>query len=484
MSPLNKTGLKPHQFFTVAVGASIGVGWIPLYGAWLTNAGSLGVAVAFLLGALLMVFVAKGYIAVASRLSESGGETMYAYTILGKKIGFFTGWFLAFTYLAVCVFEALSIALFSAELLPNLSGSVLYSILGHDVRVGTLAISIISTAFMMFLHVRGIQTAAIFQDILTFLLLAFSLIFIILGLSTGVVGNLNPMFVYQESGWRLGGMVSVFAAAPLLISGFNFSVQIIGDRADGVGVASVAKSLFIAILAVGIFYVGLFVAAAMSLPREVLISADLPVAAAFVEVFGSERFGDIIFLVAILGLFTTWNAVLLGLNKILAVLSINGDIPKIFSSKSNQHDTYQASIQIVSLLTIVGVLGGQGMLTLIIGSASVTMTAAYCVVMVCAITLCRWSGEKCSISLCVSFCIAFALFLIAVTEPFFVNPTIHLPITWSGILVWCGLGVILWLSSRFSEHATLNAGSVSDHLVGKKTLYIGKSEIVSKGNKV
>jgi amino acid transporter len=67
--------LGQRDVLALAFGAMIGFGWVVLAGTWLQEAGSLGAIVAFLIGAVLVVFVGLTYSELVSAMPKAGGET-------------------------------------------------------------------------------------------------------------------------------------------------------------------------------------------------------------------------------------------------------------------------------------------------------------------------------------------------------------------------------------------------------------------------
>ncbi|NJN41636.1 MAG: amino acid permease [Flammeovirgaceae bacterium] len=139
-SNVNRAALKKEigkiGFFCLAFGAMIGVGWVTAMGPWLETAGPIGASVAFAIGGTLMIFIGFCYAEVTAMLPVSGGEVAYAYKAFGVKESFLVGWFLAFGYISVSAFEAISIGKITSYLFPNIDQWPLYSING-DVIYGS-----------------------------------------------------------------------------------------------------------------------------------------------------------------------------------------------------------------------------------------------------------------------------------------------------------------------------------------------------------
>ena len=123
-SPSLKKEIKIRQFFSLAFGAIIGVGWIMVLGDWLEIAGPLGAMTGFFGGMIVMMVVGICYAELASLLPVTGGEVAYAYEIFGIKPSYAIGWLLCLAYIAVTSFEAISIGWILGILFPGTRGRV------------------------------------------------------------------------------------------------------------------------------------------------------------------------------------------------------------------------------------------------------------------------------------------------------------------------------------------------------------------------
>ena len=93
-----------------------------MLGAWLSDAGSLGAMIAFLVGGLIMLPVALCYAEVAGMYPVSGGEVAYIYEMYGERLAFVAGWLLAFIYVATTSFEAISVGWVLSAMFPGIEG--------------------------------------------------------------------------------------------------------------------------------------------------------------------------------------------------------------------------------------------------------------------------------------------------------------------------------------------------------------------------
>src|SRR5690625_3676080 len=107
--PRLKTILGNKDVLALAFGAMIGWGWVVTAGLWITEAGSLGAIIAFLIGGLLVVLVGLTYAELTSALPLAGGELVFSYKAMGRVASFVTTWAVILGYVSVVSFVAVEI---------------------------------------------------------------------------------------------------------------------------------------------------------------------------------------------------------------------------------------------------------------------------------------------------------------------------------------------------------------------------------------
>src|SRR5690625_1140200 len=105
---LNKI-LGNKDVLALAFGAMIGWGWFVTAGLWITEAGSLGAIIAFLIGGLLVVLVGLTYAELTAALPLAGGELVFSYKAMGRVASFVTTWAVILGYVSVVSFVAVEI---------------------------------------------------------------------------------------------------------------------------------------------------------------------------------------------------------------------------------------------------------------------------------------------------------------------------------------------------------------------------------------
>lgn len=329
--------LNANDLFTLAFGSIIGVGWVAVVGAWIAQAGPLGAVIAFLGGMAVMLLVGLCYSELIVLFPVSGGEVTYAYEIGGIRFAFLVGWFLTANYVALCSFEMIAIPWIWRALAPQLSGPVVYRVLGHDVHAVSLMIGLTVMCLITFANYWGVKETGRLQSAATWIKVAVSIIFISAAFMSGNTANLFPLIATESVDGSLGWtmpILAIFAVAPFWYSGFDVVPQALGERTVQTSPRRVAKLLLVAIAAAGAFYTLIILATAMMLPREVLRDLELPAVQAFELALGDPLMGKLVLLAALLGLITVWNSSFFAATRILYSLGSIGALPRFLDRKS------------------------------------------------------------------------------------------------------------------------------------------------------
>src|SRR5260370_6751071 len=91
--------LGVKEFFTLAFGSIIGVGWVVVLHDWLGRGGPVGAVLAFVLGGLLLVPVAVVYGRLTAHLPRADSEIAYTAGVFPPAVSFAAGWMMTYGYL-------------------------------------------------------------------------------------------------------------------------------------------------------------------------------------------------------------------------------------------------------------------------------------------------------------------------------------------------------------------------------------------------
>ena len=199
--PTLRRVMRAREYFTLAFGSIVGVGWMVLLDDWLARGGPAGAVLGFLLGGLALIPVACVYGRLAERLPGAASEVAYTAAVFPRGVSFATGWAMAFANAMVCPFEAVALGRIASYLWPQMNSLELYRVAGYPVYLPHLLLGLAATAVLTWVNLRGIGPSTLLQNVTTFGLLAVFAVFALLGLSRGQPDNLPPYFA-DEAGVR------------------------------------------------------------------------------------------------------------------------------------------------------------------------------------------------------------------------------------------------------------------------------------------
>ena len=280
-------------FFALAFGTMIGVGWITALGSWFVQAGPVGAMLAFVAGGALMLVIGLCYAEVTPMLPVAGGEVAYAYKAHGTPQAFVIGWALAFGYLSVSAFEAVSVGLVLSFLFPRDRHHA-------AVRGGGLDRVCLPPGPGPGIHGRDHRDQ--------------------LPRSCGrvqgsgrahraVSGLCGAVHQRGDHGWRRGepgaplrrlilgsgGLwresLAVFVTVPFWFVGFDTIPQAAEERRRGSPLGRLGLYVVLAIVGSTAFYIAVILGAGMAGPWRDIVDADLPTAEAFAAAFRIGRDG-------------------------------------------------------------------------------------------------------------------------------------------------------------------------------------------------
>ncbi|MBQ9003989.1 MAG: APC family permease, partial [Eggerthellaceae bacterium] len=145
-----KTGLKPYLTpvgaWALALGTAIGWGSLVVTSnSYLLQAGPWGSIIGLLIGAVIMLVIARNYHYMINCFPDAGGAYTYSKEVFGHDHGFLTAWFLGLTYIAMFWANATSLPLFAQYFLGDMfKVGFLYTVFGYDVYAGEVLLTIVA----------------------------------------------------------------------------------------------------------------------------------------------------------------------------------------------------------------------------------------------------------------------------------------------------------------------------------------------------
>jgi len=356
----------------------IGVGWITALGGWFEQAGPVGAIVAFAAGGTLMLIIGLCYAEVTPMLPVTGGEVAYAYKAYGTSKAFIIGWFLAFGYLSVSAFEAISVGLVLSFLLPQIDIFPLYEIAGSTVYATHLLLAFVFTGLITGINYFGVGIASRVQIVLTVLFLLCAVLFVVSGIASGEVGNLAPYFGDSALGsGGLAGMLAVFVTVPFWYVGFDTIPQAAEERRENSPLHRLGLYVVLAIICSTLFYIAIILGAGMAGPWRDIVGEELPTAAAFSAAFESQWLVRLVLIAGLIGLLTSWNGFFLAGSRVLFSLGRGRIIHESFGQAHAKYGTPTTAVLFSGLVTFLSALLGRGAIIAFVDVGSFCIALAF-----------------------------------------------------------------------------------------------------------
>ena len=366
----------------VAFGAMIGFGWIVLTGGFLEGAGTLGAALAFVIGGVVVALVGLTYAELVSAMPHVGGEHNYVLRAMGSRPAFVTSWALVLGYVSVVAFEAVALPQTMLYLFPDMLVGRLWTVAGYDVYASWVAVGVIAAAVMTALNYIGVRPAAVFQSVAVLFLLAVGLALVTGSFVGGDTQNMQPLF-----NGGVAGLITVLVATPFLFVGFD----VIPQSAEEIDLSyrQIGQLLLISVaMAVG-WYVLIMLTVGSAMPAGELAGSDLAAADGMAALWGSDLMGKVLVIGGIAGILTSWNGFLIGASRLLYALAQSGMLPAWFGRLHPRFRTPGNALIFIGGLSMIAPLFGRQTLVWMVDAGGLSIIVAYVMVAVSFLVLRR-----------------------------------------------------------------------------------------------
>ncbi|HXJ96451.1 MAG TPA: APC family permease [Terriglobia bacterium] len=313
--------LRLTDYFTLAFGAMVGVGWLVVMDDWLGRGGPLGAILGFAAAGAALVPIGYVYGRLVQAIPDAGSEIAYTHRAFGRRgLSFVAGWTMLLAYGIVCPWEAVAIGRIAAYLFPGLDSFELYRVGGQAVYLPHLLLGLSLVALVTFLNYRGIRTTATFQNWTTFTLLALFAVFTACGLGRGSPANLRPLF----AGAALISVVKVIQIVPYFMTGFESVPKCAEEAAADFDPSHFMRPILLALGVGTAFYISVIAVVAYVWPWPSLIRQDFATAVAFEQAFRARWIADFIMAAAIVSLIKIFNGNFVVSSRVLFALGRQG----------------------------------------------------------------------------------------------------------------------------------------------------------------
>lgn len=362
-APALRRELRSKEYFTLAFGTMVGVGWMVVIDDWLTRGGAVGAMLGFLIGGVALVPIGYVYGRLTERMPDAGSEIAYTGAVFPGRVSFATGWMMTLAYLIVCPYEAVAIGRVGSYVFPQLNTIELYRVGGYPVYLPHVLAGLVLTAVIVLVNYRGVRLSATFQNVTTFGLLAIFVVFVTLGLFKGNTSNWEPPFADNRG--ALGGLVSVLLVlqiVPYFMTGFEAAPKCSEEAHADFQSKHFVRVIFMALGAGIFFYVTIIGVVTLIQPWQSLTKERFATAVAFERAFGSRMLVQLIMFAVLLSLLKIFNGNFLTSTRLLFAMGRRGLLDARLGRIDEHFRTPLVAVLFVGCFTAVASFLGQAVL--------------------------------------------------------------------------------------------------------------------------
>ena len=434
-------GLTTVEYFTFGFGTMIGVGWLVLMDDWLTRGGPGGGILGFLIGGLLLVPIAHTYGRLVQRIRDAGAEIAYTENVFPPFISYAAGWTMVLSYAIVCPWEAVATGNLLARVFPSLNSYQLYTVSGSPIYAPRLAVGVALTLIVAIVNYRGIKPSGLFQDVMTFGLLATFAIFAALGFFRGSIANMRPFFSH---GGAAGPWLSIFLVlqiVPYFMTGFESVAKGSEEAQHGFDPRNFATAIYAALIAGFVFYVLIVAVVTAVYPWREIVAGHVRTEVAFERTFGSHAIAQLILFGAFLSLLKIFNGNFVAATRMLYAIGRRNLVHRSLGRVHASFGTPIVAITLMAVMTIAAAMFGDSILVPITEVGSLAVGIGW--LSACAAYLGRRDAREPAAIAVSGAAVSLAIVLMKVVPQV---PGSFTRAEWTAFAGWSGLGLLFWLA--------------------------------------
>lgn len=430
----------------LAFGAMIGWGWVVTAGLWITEAGSLGAIIAFLIGGALVILVGLTYSELAAALPLAGGEMFYVFKALGGKAAYIATWAMVLGYVSVVAFEAVALPTVFEYIVPGYSVGYMYTIAGWDVNFTWVLVGVLGSVIIAAVNYFGIKMASSLSFILTLLIVIAGLLLITGSSVAGNAANMEPLF---NKG--MAGLLSVVIMTPFMFVGFD----VIPQAAEEINLPRkrIGQLLIFSVVLAILWYVLIIFGVSRVLTPTEIAESNLVTADAMKKAFGgSAMWGNILVLGGIGGILTSWIGFYVGGSRAIYALAKAGMLPTWLGKLHPKYNTPYTAILLIAGLTTFAPLLGRPALVWLVDAGGLSLVVAWLSVAISFIILRKKAPNmkrpfKLPGGTIIGWLAVIMSIFVAVLYLPGMPSALIWPHEWVIVIVWAILGVIFYMYS-------------------------------------
>ena len=382
--------LRTKEYFTLAFGTMVGVGWLVVMDDWLRRGGPLGAILGFVVGGAALVPIGYVYGRLVIAIPDAGSEIAYTEKVFPRQVSFATGWMMTLAYWVVCPWEAVAVGKIAAYLFPALDSFELYRVAGKPVYLPHLVIGLALAGVITTLNYRGIRVSATFQNWTTFGLLALFVLFASFGAARGSAQNMRPLYSHSI----LVSILLVVQIVPYFMTGFESVPKCAEEANPEFRSRGFFTAIMLALLVGMVFYAAVVAVVAWVYPWQPLTRQSFATAFAFRQAFQSNWLVNVILAAALLSLLKVFNGNFIASSRLFFSLGRRGMIDERIGQIHEKNLTPANAALLVGLLTAVGAFAGEAILIPITEVGSMASAAGWLATCAAYLAIERGTGRR------------------------------------------------------------------------------------------
>lgn len=436
-------GLSTIEYFTFGFGTMIGVGWLVLMDDWLSRGGPAGGMLGFLIGGLLLFPIAHTYGRLVTRIQDAGAEIAYTEGVFPPLVSFAAGWTMILSYAIVCPWEAVAAGNLLSRVFPSLNTYQLYAIGGSPIYAPRLAVGLALTALIAVVNYRGIRLSGVFQDVMTFGLLAVFAIFTLLGFARGSSANMQPLFSHAGAAGGWLSILLVLQIVPYYMTGWESVAKGSEEARNGFDPRNFAKAIYAALVAGFVFYVVIIGVVTYVYPWQEIVSGHVRTEVAFERTFGSHGIAQLILFGAFLSLLKIFNGNFVAATRMLYAIGRRNLVHPSLGRVHTMFGTPIVAIGLMAVLTVGAALLGDAILVPVSEVGSLAVGVGW--LSACLAYLARRQTHESRAFAWLGAAVSVAIVLMKIVPGV---PGSFTRSEWISFAGWSAFGVMIWFMRR------------------------------------
>jgi amino acid transporter len=312
--------LRITDYFALAWGTMVGVGWLVVMDDWLLRGGSLGGVLGFAIGGTLLLPIGYVYSKLVVAMPDAAGEVAYTARVFAPSVSFATGWMMLLSYFIVCPWEAVALGRIAGYIFPILDSHEIYRVAGYPVYLPHVIVGLSLTALLTLLNYRGIRLSSIFQNWTVFGTLVLFVVFVGAGVVKGSTSNFPPLFTHAP----VISILLVIQIVPYFMTGFESVTKTVEEASPNFRSRGFLVAIWMAIVVGILFYTIVIFAVSYVAPWKTLTGERFMTAVAFERAMGSRWIVSVILASALLSLFKVFNGNFVAASHLLFAMGRRG----------------------------------------------------------------------------------------------------------------------------------------------------------------